>query len=89
MHGLNVDNVAYSGCYTRLVCLAPAAAEAWAAPKSQQLANSTLPQSPLPYLPLPPLTQSPNQQTNQYCFFCGGPHPIHTCLTAVNYLQAG
>lgn len=39
MHSLDIGDVAYSGCYTRLVCLAPAAAQAWAPgpPKSRQL----------------------------------------------------
>jgi hypothetical protein len=32
MHGLDIRDDAYSGCYTRLVCLAPAAAQAWTPP---------------------------------------------------------
>jgi hypothetical protein len=88
MHTLDIGDVAYSGCYTRLVCLAPAAAQAWAPPKSCQLIHTTPASTPLPYLPLPPLPPSSNQ-SNSTCFFCGGPHVIRTCSTAGEYLRAG
>jgi hypothetical protein len=68
MHGLDIGDVAYSGCYTRLVCLAPAAAQAWAPPKSRQLVNTPLPaQNTLPYLPLPPISSSPNNPSSVKC----------------------
>ena len=34
MHSLNIADVSYSTFYTRLVCLAPTAAQAWAAPST-------------------------------------------------------
>lgn len=72
MHGLDIGEVAYSGCYTRLVCLAPAAAQAWAPPKSRQLVNTPATgHNALPYLPLPPLPSSANYTPNAKCFFCG------------------
>ncbi|KAF8889393.1 hypothetical protein BD779DRAFT_1469895 [Infundibulicybe gibba] len=40
LHGLQVHDVAYSGYYARLVCLAPAVAQHWKAPGSHQ---STVP----------------------------------------------
>jgi hypothetical protein len=57
MHGLDIGDVAYSVCYTHLVYLAPAAAQAWAPPHSRQLVNTATSHSTssLPYLPLPPL----------------------------------
>jgi hypothetical protein len=91
MHGLDIGDVAYSVCYTHLVYLAPAAAQAWAPPRSRQLVNTATSHSTssLPYLPLPPLQQSSNPQPNSSCFFCGGPHAIRTCSIAGDYLRAG
>ncbi|KAG1902002.1 uncharacterized protein F5891DRAFT_1187029 [Suillus fuscotomentosus] len=61
MHGLDIGDVAYLGCYTRLVCLAPAAAQAWAPPKSRQVVNTPAPVHILPptcsvSIPAPPVT---------------------------------
>ncbi|KAG1843078.1 hypothetical protein C8R48DRAFT_780815 [Suillus tomentosus] len=89
MHTLDIGDAAYSGCYTRLVCLAPAAAQAWAALKSRQLINSVTTSGTLPCIPLPPLPSSPNNQTRTTCFFCGGTHVIWTCAIASDYLRAG
>jgi hypothetical protein len=88
MHTLEIGDVAYSGCYMHLICLAPATAQACAPLKSHQLIHTTPASTPLPYLPLPPLPPSSNQ-SNSTCFFCGDPHVIHTCSTAGEYLQAG
>lgn len=59
MHGLEIGDITYSGCYTQLICLAPTAAQAWAPPKSRQLPSTApsivLSHSPLSYIPLPPL----------------------------------
>ncbi|KAG0691653.1 hypothetical protein DFH29DRAFT_883985 [Suillus ampliporus] len=84
MHGLDIGDIAYSGCYTRLVCLAPAAAQAWAPPRSWQLA-----QSPPGYAPLPPLPGRNSNTQGDMCFFCGGSHMIRTCSIAGDYLRAG
>jgi hypothetical protein len=89
MHGLDIGDVAYSGCYTCLVCLAPAAAQAWAPPHSQQLAGATTAQTPMPYMPLPPLQHTSSSPTNLSCSFCGGTHPICACSIAEDYLRAG
>jgi hypothetical protein len=34
MHRLDIGDMAYSGCYTCLACLAPATIQGWASPKS-------------------------------------------------------
>ncbi|KAG1744772.1 hypothetical protein EDB19DRAFT_1906490 [Suillus lakei] len=90
MHSLDIGNIAYSGCYTQLVCLAPAATQAWAPQKFRQLVNTPVPaQNALPYLPLPPLPSSSNYTPNAKCFFCGGSHIMCTCSMAGEYLCAG
>jgi hypothetical protein len=88
MHRLDIGDIAYSGCYTHLVCLAPTAAQACVPPKTQQLANPSPSQTTLPYLPLPP-RPSMNPQGNGSCFFCGGSHVMRNCAMVGEYLHAG
>jgi len=88
MHGLDIGDVAYSACYTRLSCLAPIAVQGWASPKERQLVNTATTQTPLPYIPLPPF-QSASGYPQNVCFFCGGAHVMRACPTAGEYLRAG
>jgi hypothetical protein len=79
MHGLDIGDIAYLGCYTRLVCLAPAAAQAWTPPRARQQGPPQGSTGQRSYIPQGDLT----------CFFCGSPHLIRNCPTATEYLRSG
>ena len=68
MHGLDIRDVAYSGCYTRLVCLAPAAANTWPSPRACQQGPPHA-SGNRPYAP----------QGDFSCFFCGLAHLLRNC----------
>ena len=83
MHSLDIGDVNYSSCYTRLVCLAPAAAQAWAPPRSRQFsANVSAVTS---------THAAPARSFNNdfFCFFCGQQHLIRNCPTAAEYIRTG
>ncbi|OJA13438.1 hypothetical protein AZE42_02284 [Rhizopogon vesiculosus] len=83
MHGLDIADVTYSSCYTRLVCLAPAAAQAWAPPRTRQLSANVS--------PVTPTHAAPAQSFNNdfLCYFCGQQHLIRNCPTAADYIRTG
>lgn len=81
MHGLDIGDISYSGCYTHLICLTLAAAQAWTPPKARQQGQGP-PQYPSAAHPYPP-------QGDLSCFFCGLPHLIHNCPTAAEYIRIG
>jgi hypothetical protein len=89
MHGIDIADAVYSGYYSCLACLAPAAAQGWATPKAHQLVNTISTQLTMPYLPLPPLQSLLGYQQNLMCFFCGGPHIMRACTVTGEYLRAG
>jgi hypothetical protein len=83
MHNLDISDAAYSCCYTRLFCLAPAAAQAWAPPRTRQLAQSSS-------LPAPPVSgHAVHTRSDPFCYFCGQAHRIRNCPTAVEYIRIG
>lgn len=89
MHGLDIGDIAYSGCYSRLAYIAPTVAQVWPPPKALHLISTATAQPPLSYLPLPPLPVSAPFPSNSTCFFCGGSHVMRVCPTAGEYLRAG
>ncbi|KAG2087281.1 uncharacterized protein F5147DRAFT_659007 [Suillus discolor] len=80
MHSLDIGDAHYSVCYTRLICLAPTAANAWAAPCAHQLCNNVSTTTAVPAS----TPRSPIQ-----CAFCGQSHYFRTCPTAAEYLRTG
>jgi hypothetical protein len=89
MHGLDITDAAYAGCYMHLAGLAPTAAQAWPILRMQCLVNSTIAQDPLTYLPLLPPSHPQSSEPSPTCFFCGGSHVMRNCSTAREYLQTG
>jgi len=86
MPTLDIRDVAYSGYYTRLACLALAAAQVWPPPRSGEplaLFVSTSPSAP-PAHPHPS-----GAFPNMHCFFCGLPHLIRNCPSADEYVRLG
>ncbi|KAG0695864.1 hypothetical protein DFH29DRAFT_1005049 [Suillus ampliporus] len=83
MHGLDIADVNYSLCYTRLVCLAPAAAQAWAPPRTRQFSPNIS--------TVMPTHGAPAQSFNDdfFCYFCRQQHLIHNCPTAAEYICKG
>ncbi|KAJ8579729.1 hypothetical protein M405DRAFT_870035 [Rhizopogon salebrosus TDB-379] len=81
MHGLDIADVTYSSCYTRLVCLAPAAAQAWAPPCTRQLSANVSAVTP---------HAAPARSFNDsLCPFCGQQHLMRNCPTAAEYIRTG
>ncbi|KAG0692915.1 hypothetical protein DFH29DRAFT_881918 [Suillus ampliporus] len=81
MHSLDIGDVAYLGCYTCLVCLAPAAAQAWT-PRCAHQQDQGPPQ-------YPPGNHTNVPQGDMLCFFCGLPHLICNCPTTAEYIRTG
>ena len=78
MHSLDIADVSYSAFYTRLVCLAPTAAQAWATPSTQQLSTrNAQPRSHLAAV------------ATLLCFMCGGPHLLQDCVCIEDYIHQG
>ncbi|KAF9236338.1 hypothetical protein BU15DRAFT_64067 [Melanogaster broomeanus] len=83
MHTLDITEDAYAAFYTRLACLAPAAAQAWAAPIFRQQSTSrslTALRAPRNHLAA---------HTTLLCYMCGGPHLMRDCSVALEYIRAG
>ncbi|GBE78907.1 hypothetical protein SCP_0201040 [Sparassis crispa] len=91
MHALKVDDAAYSGCYTHLVCLAPATASAWTPLSMHQQASMPSAGAPPPCRTWNYTTPSTGHvHSTRCCFFCGQPGcTIGNCPTKWAYVQAG
>jgi hypothetical protein len=83
MYSLDVADVSYACCYTRLIGLMPAAAQVWTAPR--------MPHQPPPVpSSLPPASNHfSSTSSNATCYFCGLDHLIRNCPTAIEYIRAG
>jgi hypothetical protein len=53
MHGLDIADVTYTGCYTHLTGLAPTAAQAWPTPRLWCSVNNAMAQDPYHIFPYP------------------------------------
>ncbi|OJA09148.1 hypothetical protein AZE42_09545 [Rhizopogon vesiculosus] len=83
MHTLDIRNVAYSGCYICLACLAPTVAQMYPHPL-QSGEHATLLASAAPFPSAPSYSQTYRDSS---CFFCGLPHLIHNCAAAEEYIR--
>ncbi|KAG1840390.1 hypothetical protein DFJ58DRAFT_732923 [Suillus subalutaceus] len=80
MHNLDIGDINYSVCYSQLACLSPAAANAWATPRTHQLCSNVSTAPPVPSsAPLLP----------KQCLFCRQSHYLRYCQVAAEYLRTG
>ncbi|KIJ65376.1 hypothetical protein HYDPIDRAFT_167090 [Hydnomerulius pinastri MD-312] len=86
MHSLDIADASYSAFYTRLVCLAPAAAQAWLPPSSRQLGNS---QASATSNSVGTSRTRLAMLAALLCYLCGGSHLLRDCPVAEEYIRAG